>query len=94
LAPKKIEMVGKLFFVYIMTNKNSTVLYAGVTSNLRKRAFEHKEKMVKGFTHKHNVDKLLYYEVHSDSCKGISRPNKIGLIGGINETWKGLYYEL
>ena len=86
-----------------MTNKNNTVLYTGVTSNLQKRVYEHKEKIVKGFTHKYNLNKLVYYEVHSDSYNAIarekqikagSRQKKIDLINGMNGSWKYLFYEL
>ncbi len=86
-----------------MANKNNTVLYTGVTSNLQKRVYEHKEKIVKGFTHKYNLDKLVFYEVHSDSYNAISREKqikagsrqkKIDLINSMNEAWKDLYYEL
>lgn len=86
-----------------MTNKNNTVLYKGVTSNLQKRVYEHKEKILKGFTHKYNLDKLVYYEVYSDSYNAISREKqikagsrqkKVDLINGMNESWKDLYYDL
>ena len=49
------------FAVYIMTNYSETSLYIGVTSNLQKRVWEHKNKVVEGFTKKYNVDKLVYY---------------------------------
>ncbi|MBM4136438.1 MAG: GIY-YIG nuclease family protein, partial [Nitrospira sp.] len=54
------------YYVYIMTNKHNTVLYAGMTNDLKKRVYEHKEKLVNGFTNKYNIIKLVYYEVFED----------------------------
>ena len=86
-----------------MTNKNNTVLYTGVTNNLVKRVYEHKEKLVDGFTKKYNINKLVYYDVFEDvygaisrekQIKGGSRQKKINLINSINKEWKDLYEEL
>ena len=55
-----------------MTNSNNTVLYTGITNDLRKRVFEHKEKLVEGFTKKYNITKLIYYEIFRDSYSAIS----------------------
>jgi putative endonuclease len=86
-----------------MTNKNNTVLYTGVTNNLQKRVYEHKEKIVEGFTKKYNVVKLVYYEIFEDpenaitrekQIKAGSRQNKLNLINSMNQTWKDLYDEL
>jgi len=55
-------MDNRLYFVYILTNKNNTVLYTGITNNLKRRVYEHKEKRIAGFTEKYNVTKLVYYE--------------------------------
>jgi len=83
-----------------MTNKNNTVLYTGVTSNLKRRVYEHKEKLFEGFTKKYNVTKLVYYEVCPDAqsaiirekkIKGGSRQKKIDLIRSINPEWKDLF---
>ena len=54
------------YYVYIMTNKNNSVLYTGITNDLKKRIYEHKEKLVDGFTNKYNITKLVYYEVFED----------------------------
>lgn len=90
----------KQFYVYIMANKNNTVLYTGVTNDLIRRVYEHKEKLVEGFTGKYNINKLLYYEIFEDpqsaiarekQIKGGSRSKKIGLIESMNEDWKDLY---
>ena len=89
--------------VYIVTNKRHLVLYIGVTSNLIKRGWEHKNKVVKGFTKKYNVDKLVYYEVFDDieqaierekQLKAGSRKKKIDLINSFNPKWKDLYETL
>jgi len=93
----------KRYYVYILTNKTNKVLYTGVTNNLIRRIFEHKEKLVDGFTKKYNLSKLVYYEIYLDvenailrekQIKGGSRQNKIKLIEGMNAGYKDLYYEL
>ncbi len=95
--------MNKQAYVYIMTNKRNTVLYTGVTSNLIKRVYEHKEKLVEGFTKKYNIEKLVYYEVFDDITNAImrekqikagSRKKKIELIESMNKDWKDLYEEL
>lgn len=86
------------YYVYIMTNKSRT-LYIGVTNNLRKRVFEHKHHLVKGFTNKYNITKLIYYEITNDieaaiirekQIKGWLRKKKIALIESVNPEWKDL----
>lgn len=86
-----------------MTNKMNTVLYTGVTNDLKRRVFEHREKLVAGFTKKYNVTKLVYYEVTSDvrtailrekQIKSGSRRKKIILVSEMNSEWKGLYESL
>jgi len=86
-----------------MTNKNNTVIYTGVTSDLKKRVYEHKQKLVKDFTKRYNIDKLVYYEVLDDAynaisrekqIKGGSRQKKIDLINEMNNEWKDLSKEL
>ena len=76
-----------------MTNKNNHVLYTGMTNNLKRRVYEHKEKLINGFTKKYNVTKLVYYEVFDDPAsaivrekqiKGGSRQKKIDLINNMN----------
>lgn len=90
----------KQSFVYIITNYEETTLYVGVTNNLARRTFEHKEKLTKGFSKKYNLDKLLYYEMFSDitlaiarekQLKGGSRQRKLDLINKFNPEWKDLY---
>ena len=95
--------MSKQYYVYIMTNKSNTVLYIGVTNDLERRVYEHREKLINGFTKKYNVNKLVYYEVFEDiytaisrekQIKSGSRQKKINLINGINKEWKDLYEEL
>ena len=95
--------MNRQYYIYILSNINNSVLYTGVTNNLMKRVYEHKEKLVKGFTKKYNVNKLVYYEVLEDinyainrekKIKGGSRKKKIDLIKSMNKDWKDLYEEL
>ena len=90
----------KQYFIYIMTNKRNTVLYTGMTSDLKKRAYEHRNKLIEGFTKTYNVNKLVYYEIYADSLdaiarekkiKGGSRQKKLDLITGKNPGWNDLY---
>jgi len=95
--------MSKKSYVYIMTNKRNKVLYTGVTGDLIKRVYEHKEKLTKGFTKKYNVNKLVYYEVFDDMANAISREKqikagtrekKIELVNIMNDKWQDLYPEL
>jgi putative endonuclease len=95
--------MSKQYYIYIMTNKLNSVLYTGVTSDLEKRVYEHKSKLVEGFTKKYNVDKLIYYEVFNDinsaimrekQIKAGPRQKKIDLTASINPAWKDLSIEL
>ena len=89
----------RTFFVYIMTNKVHTVLYTGVTNNILRRNYEHKNKIVEGFTKKYNVNKLVFYKecataleaiAEEKRIKGWTRQKKINLINSINSTWRDL----
>ena len=82
-----------------MTNKSVT-LYTGVTNNLERRIYEHKHHLVKGFTNKYQIDKLVYFEETSDinaaisrekQIKGWLRKKKIALIESMNPGWKDLF---
>ncbi len=93
----------KEYYIYIMTNRWNMVLYTGVTNNLKKRIYEHKEKYVHGFTKRYNIDKLVYYEMFGDIYNAIarekqikagSRKKKIELVQSMNPEWKDLFYEL
>ena len=90
------------YCIYILTNQNNTVLYTGVTNNLPRRIYEHKAKLVEGFTKRYNVDKLVYYEVFDQienailrekQIKGGSRAKKVALINSINPKWSDLSLE-
>ena len=94
-------MQDKLSFVYIMTNYTNTTLYTGSTGvNIKERVWQHKEKLVDGFTKRYNINKIVYYEVFGDlylalerekQIKAGSRADKIKLIGGMNPEWMDLY---
>lgn len=86
-----------------MTNKLNTVLYIGITNNLTKRVWEHKNKIIKGFTYKYNLNKLVYYEgldtpyqaiTREKQLKGGSRKKKEALINSSNPERKDLYESL
>ena len=88
-----------LYYVYILTNSSNTVLYVGVTNDLERRCYEHKQKIFKGFTQKYNIDKLIYFEVFDSielaifrekQIKGYSRSKKDALINEFNLGWEEL----
>jgi len=92
--------MDRQYYVYIMTNKHNTVLYTGITNDLKRRVYKHKEKLVNGFIKKYNITKLVYYEVFDDpenailrekQIKAGSRQKKIDLINSINGKWLSLY---
>jgi putative endonuclease len=94
---------SKQYFVYIMTNKWNKVIYTGVTNDLQRRVLEHKNKTLKGFTKRYNVNKLVYFEISEDiesailrekQIKGGSRKGKIELVNSRNNDWHDLYDEL
>ncbi len=89
----------KQYYVYIMTNKANMVLYTGVTNDLKRRVYDHKEKLFDGFTKKYNVVKLVYYEVFKTIESAIKREKQIKrwrrewktkLIEKVNAEWKDL----
>ena len=89
------------YYVYIMTNKSGT-LYTGVTNNIQRRVFEHRNKLVEGFSKKYNITQLVYYEVTTDisaaiarekQIKGWLRAKKIALIKSVNPNWRDLSEE-
>lgn len=93
----------KKYFTYIITNKVNTVLYTGVTNNIERRIFEHKNKMISGFSSKYNLSKLIYFEefenindaiVAEKKIKGWTRAKKVALIESNNKAWKDLAAEL
>ena len=89
--------------VYILANKRNGTLYTGVTSNLPKRIWEHKTKVVEGFTKKYSVDKLVWYELHETMESAIAREKaikkwnrywKLELIEKTNPEWNDLYLDI
>ena len=90
------------YFVYILANKSNSVIYIGVTNNLVRRLYEHKNKLVDGFTKRYSVDKLVYYEMTSDVLSAIEREKQIKkwsrakknmLIETLNPNWQELQIE-
>jgi len=90
-------------YIYIMTNKSNTTIYIGVTSDLVKRVYEHKQKLLDGFTKKYNINKLVYYEVYSDISEAIKREKQLKtfkrewknqLIDKDNKNWNDLYDDI
>ena len=95
--------MDKDYYVYVLANKRNGTLYVGVTSNLIKRIWEHKNKAMEGFTHKYSVNKLVYFEEYSDPenaiklekrLKNYNRQWKLELIEKENPEWKDLYTDL
>ena len=92
-----------MYYVYIITNKTNTVLYTGVTNNLERRLYEHKNKLIKGFTSKYNINKLVFFICCGDvkqaiafekKVKGWKRSKKNQLIETINPEWTDLSLSL
>ena len=90
------------YYVYLITNQNNRVMYVGMTNNLERRIYEHKNKLVKGFTKKYNVNKLVYFEETQDVTAAIVREKEIKkwqrekknqLVNRINPTWNDLSLE-
>lgn len=91
------------YYVYILSNKSNNVLYIGVTNNLKRRVFEHKQHTITGFTDKYNVEKLVYFEQTHDVYSAISREKqlkkwrrekKLNLIQMHNPDWRDLYEDI
>jgi len=87
------------YYVYLITNKNNSTIYTGVTNDLVRRIYEHKHRLADGFTKRYNVDKLVYYETTEDvesaisrekQLKAGSRQKKIDLINRDNPEWNEL----
>ena len=100
---KDVMNKEKHSYIYILFNKRNGTLYTGVTANLIKRIYEHKQKLTDGFTKKYSVDKLGYYEIFDNiedaimremQIKAGSRKNKLKLIETKNPEWQDLYYDI
>ena len=88
------------FYVYILTNRPYGTLYVGTTSDLVRRAWEHRNDVVEGFTHDHCLHRLVWYEVHGDRYSALAREKlikkwhrdwKVNLIQKMNPSWDDLY---
>jgi len=88
------------YYVYILTNHRYGTLYVGVTNDLVRRIWEHKNNVVEGFTREHDLHRLVWYEIHSDPCQAISREKlikkwhrdwKVNLIQSMNPDWSDLF---
>ncbi|WP_440999186.1 GIY-YIG nuclease family protein [Fodinibius sp. SL11] len=95
--------MGKNYHIYIMTNAHHTVLYTGVTGDIIKRGWQHKQRLVEGFSKRYNCTKLVYIEEYDHpqhainrekQIKAGSRQDKIDLIEALNPEWRDLYEEL
>jgi putative endonuclease len=93
----------KLYCVYILTNRHHTVLYTGVSGDLKSRVSQHREGSAPSFTKRYNIDKLVYYEVADNPTAAISREKQIkagsrrkktDLINAMNPEWRDLYNDL
>ena len=88
------------YYTYILTNKNKTVLYIGVTNDLKRRVYEHKNKLIKGFSSNYNVDSLVYFEIFQYVNEAILREKRLKewkrewkerIINEMNPSWEDLY---
>jgi len=95
--------MDKDYYVYVLASQRNGTLYVGVTSNLIKRIWEHKNKVIQGFTQKYSVDKLVYFEQYRDPENAIKREKrlknynrqwKLELVEKENPEWRDLYTEL
>ena len=95
--------MARQYYVYIMTNERNTVLYTGITNDLKRRAYQHREGLVEGFTKRYRVHKLIYYEVAENpyaaisrekQIKGGSRADKMKWIEDFNPDRRDLYDDL
>lgn len=102
-AKPKQSFMNKYYYIYLMTNKNNTVIYTGVTNDLKNRVSQHKDKIIKGFTEKYKIVKLVYYEIFDNPYDAISKEKQIKagsrkkkeyLINKMNSQWRDLYFEL
>ena len=95
-------MQKRQYYVYLLTNKHQTVLYVGVTNDIGRRMWEHKNRAVPGFTSRYNISRLMYFEIFRDvtdaigrekQLKGYGRAKKVALIEQDNAGWRDLSEE-
>ena len=98
-----VSIMDKQYYVYIMASKRAGMLYIGVTSNLIKRVYEHKNDLVEGFTNKYHIHNLVYFETTPDVQTALTREKQLkkwnrawkdGLIEKNNPEWRDLYVDL
>ena len=96
-------MPNRQYYVYILANRTNVALYVGVTNDLKRRVYEHKQQLASGYTGKYDIDKLVYYEVldnpenaiiREKRLKGGSRARKNRLVESLNPQWRDLYDEI
>ncbi len=96
-------MSDKSYYVYILTNWNNKIMYVGMTNDLERRVYEHKNKLLEGFTKKYNINKLVYFEETNDvliaierekQLKGWKRNKKDKLVSSENPEWNDLSVEM
>ena len=92
-----------MYYVYILTNWNNKVMYVGMTNDLQKRIYQHKNKSIEGFTKKYNVNKLVFFESTENVLSAISREKQLKgwlrkkknkLVESVNPEWSDLSFEL
>ena len=95
----EFKQMSKTYYIYLVTNWNNKVLYTGVTNNLERRIYQHKNKLIEGFTEKYNVNKLVYFEQSTDINSAITREKEITkwrrekknkLVENTNKSWEDL----
>jgi putative endonuclease len=100
---KNLSMSNYNYYVYIISNFNNKVLYIGVTNDLKRRIYEHKNKSIKGFSSKYNINKLIYFEQFNDINEAIQREKQLKkwnrswkdeLIKKLNPKWNDLFDEI
>jgi len=99
---KFMKMKDYNYYIYILTNWSNKVIYIGVTNNLQRRLYEHKNKLIDGFTNKYNLNKLVYYECFSNINDAIRREKELkkwrrekknNLVENMNPDWRDLGFE-
>lgn len=93
----------KTMYVYLIASKKNGTLYSGVTNNLIRRAYEHRNELIEGFSKRYHIHTLVYYEIYEDALTAIerekkvkhaSRQYKLSLIEEMNPEWKDLYFDI
>ena len=95
--------MGRTYFVYIVTNRKNGAVYVGVTNDLVRRTYEHRNGLIEGFSKDHNCKRLVWYEVHEDITEAITREKrikdwhrdwKLRMISEANPNWRDLWWEI